>query len=108
MSRSLRIEQILSKTFQPQILEVENESHMHAVPPNSETHFKVFIVSTAFVGKSRIDRQRWINDLLREELQSGLHALTQKILTPEEWEKQKSTLHFDSPECLGGGKHDRK
>lgn len=108
MSRSLRIEQILKKTFQPQVLEVENESHMHSVPPNSETHFKVLIVSAAFAGKSRIDRQRWVNDLLREELQNGLHALTQKTLTPEEWEKQRAILQFESPECLGGSKHDRK
>lgn len=108
MSRSARIEQVLNTALTPLHLEVENESHMHSVPANSETHFKVLAVSAAFTGKSRIDRQRMINDLLKNELQTGLHALTQKTLTPEEWEKQKAQLNFDSPECLGGSKHDRK
>lgn len=107
MSRYARIEQVLNKALAPQHLEVENESHMHSVPANSETHFKVLIVSQAFTGKSRIDRQRMINDLLKDELQSGLHALTQKTLTPDEWEKQKAQLNFDSPECMGGSKHDK-
>lgn len=107
-SRSERIREILTRSLAPVELGVENESHMHSVPAHSETHFKVLVVSAVFRGKSRIDRQRLVNELLKEELQSGLHALTQKVLTPEEWETQKSTLQFVSPECLGGSKHDRK
>lgn len=108
MSRASRLNDILVKALVPLHMEIENESHMHSVPPGSETHFKVLVVSAAFEGKSRIDRQRMINDLLKEELKSGLHALTQKTLTPTEWEKQKATLQFESPECLGGSKHDKK
>ena len=108
MTRAQRIEHILQRALAPTHLEIENESHMHSVPKNSETHFKVLAVSSLFDGKSRIDRQRLINDLLKTELQQGLHALTQKTLTPSEWEKQKTALNFDSPECLGGSKHDQK
>lgn len=106
MSREQRIQQALTQGLAPLHLEIDNESHMHSVPVNSETHFKVLVVSAAFEGKSRIDRQRMVNDLLKAELQSGLHALTQRALTPAEWEKQQSV--FESPECLGGSKHDRK
>lgn len=101
MSRASRLNEILEKALVPLHMEIENESHMHSVPPGSETHFKVLVVSAAFEGKSRIDRQRLINDLLKEELRSGLHALTQKTLTPAEWETQKTKLQFESPECLG-------
>lgn len=106
--REHRIREILNQSLAPIELGVENESHMHSVPPNSETHFKVLVVSEVFEGKSRIDRQRMVNELLKEELQSGLHALTQKTLTPTEWGAQKDTLNFVSPECLGGSKHDKK
>lgn len=108
MSRAERISDILKSALSPVHMEIENESHMHSVPKNSETHFKVLAVSEKFDGKSRIDRQRMVNDLLKAELQNGLHALTQKTLTPGEWEKQKAALNFESPDCLGGSKHEKR
>lgn len=103
MSRESRIRENLTKALAPELLEIEDESHMHS-GPKSETHFKVLVVSGAFEGKSRIDRQRMVNDLLKTELQAGLHALTQKALTPAEFEIQKDALNFISPECRGGSK----
>ncbi len=105
-SREFRIRENLSKALAPTLLEIENESHMHS-GPGSDTHFKVLIVAPVFAGKSRIDRQRLVNDLLKEELQTGLHALTQKTLTPEEFDQQKDALNFISPECRGGSKHSK-
>src|SRR5438445_11719497 len=102
-SRESRIRENLSKALAPTLLEIETESHMHS-GPRSDSHYKVLVVSAAFEGKSRIDRQRMVNDLLKEELQTGLHALTQKTLTPDEFEKQKDALNFISPECRGGSK----
>lgn len=93
--------------LQPVHLEVVNESHTHSVPKNSETHFKVIVVSKKFENLSLIDRQRLVNELVKSELLSGLHALTQKTLTPKEWDKQKSNLQFESPECRGGSKRDQ-
>ena len=37
------IKEKLTSSLQPQLLQVINESHMHAVPKNSETHFKVLV-----------------------------------------------------------------
>ena len=54
------IESILADQFQPQWLEVVNESHMHSVPPTSETHFKVVIVTAAFDGKRKVARHQQV------------------------------------------------
>ena len=43
-------------------LEVLNESHMHNVPPGSESHFKVIIISDDFVGQSLVKRHQKINE----------------------------------------------
>ncbi|QDK37179.1 BolA family transcriptional regulator [Bdellovibrio sp. NC01] len=102
-ARELRIREIIEGSLHPTLLEIENESHMHS-GPGSETHFKVLVVAPAFEGKSRIDRQRMVNDLLKNEMQTGLHALTQRALTPQEFENQKDALNFISPECRGGSK----
>lgn len=106
-SRELRITEILTKALVPSYLAIEDESHQHA-GPRSETHFKVLIVSDKFEGKSRLERQRMVNDLLQAEMQGGLHALTQKTLTPSEWNQQKEKLQFESPACMGGSHHNKK
>ncbi len=54
------------------------------VHPQGESHFTVDIVSEAFTGKSRVDRQRLVYDILAEELKSDIHALALKTLTPDE------------------------
>ena len=48
-------------------------------------HFEAILVSSGFVGKSRVQRQQMVNALLRPYFDSGeLHALSMKTLTPEE------------------------
>ena len=98
MNRHTRIPELL-KALKPVHFQLENESDQHAGPSGRETHFKLLLVSAAFDGLSRIDRQRKVNDLLKDEFQTGLHALTQRLLTPSEWEKTKSELDFVSPDC---------
>jgi len=92
----------IEKAFNPEYYELENESHMHSVPANSETHFRLVVVSEAFVGKSRIDRSRMVHDLMKPEMSRGLHALTQRAMTPEEWSLIKDTFVMASPACRGG------
>ena len=101
-----RIEEKLARALAPTHMVVENESRMHAVPPGSETHFKVLVVSAAFEGVGRVDRQRRVNEALKDELASGVHALTMRALTPSEWEKDADAIAagFQSPKCLGGTK----
>ena len=52
------IEQQLRAQLNPSFLDVANESHQHSVPPNSETHFRVVVVSAAFDGRRKVARQR--------------------------------------------------
>jgi stress-induced morphogen len=94
------------KTLNPEFVELINESHNHSVPRNSETHFKLLLVSPIFVGMARVQRQRKVYDLLAEELKNGVHALTMRLLTPEEYslEKSKAESDFVSPSCHGGSK----
>ncbi|MES2768302.1 MAG: BolA family protein [Bdellovibrionota bacterium] len=89
-------------SLKPSFVELINESHNHSVPQNSETHFKLFLVSDLFVGLNRVQRQRKIYDLLTEELKNGVHALTMRLLTPEEYVKEQAA--FESPDCHGGSK----
>ncbi len=102
MSLESTITQKLEDALHPQHLEVINESHMHNVPPGSESHFKVTIVTDEFDGKMLVARHRMINALLADELQGQIHALALHTLTPIEWaEKGESP---QSPPCMGGGK----
>ncbi len=84
----------------PQFLRVENESHRHNVPPGSESHFKVTVVSPQFNDKTLLARHRLINEILSDELSGGVHALALHIMTPDEWAEHGSVA--DSPLCLGG------
>lgn len=99
------IEAKLRDGLAPGHLDVLNESHMHSVPPNSETHFKVIVVSAAFAGKSRVARHQAVNALLADEIAGPVHALSIQAHTPEEWVARGGVV-LDSPECLGGGKAD--
>lgn len=99
------IETKLRASLSPVHLEVLNESHMHSVPPNSETHFKVVVVSDAFAGKTRVARHQTVNGLLAEELAGPVHALSIQAHTPDEWAARGGAV-LDSPECLGGSKAD--
>ncbi len=78
----------LTEAFTPQSLKVVDESHQHAGHaghrPGGETHFRVYIVSNAFRGKSRLERHRMINSALAGELQTGVHALAIHAASPEE------------------------
>ena len=103
MNRGENIEHMLHQSFKVESLEVVNESHVHSVPVNSETHFKVIIVSKDFEGKSKVARHQSIYAVLGEELNNGLHALALHAYSPEEW-KQNIQSSPDSPNCMGGSK----
>lgn len=95
------IKQKLSTELLPDFLEIVNESYKHNVPPNSESHFKVLVVSKHFEGKSILDRHRTVNRILSEELKVSIHALSIQALTTEQWQLNP-TVHT-TPNCLGGG-----
>ena len=78
----------LTAAFAPESLRVENESHLHeghaGHHPNGESHFRLYIVSKAFRGKSRIERHRMINTTLANELKAHVHALAIHAQAPGE------------------------
>ena len=79
MSVKSRIEEKLKRRFSRKACSVVDKSHLHAghagSRPGGETHFRVTIVSSAFAGKSRVERHRMVNAVLAEELAGPVHAL---------------------------------
>lgn len=104
MSVQAQIEDKLQQALAPSFLNVENESHGHNVPANSETHFKVVVATDQFVGKRAVARHQAIYQLLADELQNGVHALALHTYTPEEWQQQGQKAPL-SPKCMGGSKN---
>jgi BolA protein len=88
MSTKDTITDKLREAFSPESLEVADESHLHeghaGHRPGGETHFRVYIVSGAFKGKSRVERHRMINAALAAELAASVHALAISAQAPGE------------------------
>ena len=84
------IERKLTAALAPQHLEIIDDSAKHAghggARPEGESHFQVIVVSQAFEGVGRVQRQRMVYDALAQELDEGLHALQLKTLTPAEYQ----------------------
>ena len=82
------IRQKLEAALQPAMLEIDDDSRRHAghmgARPEGETHFNLRIIAAAFAGRSRLERQRMIYELLAEEMRTRIHALALVTLTPEE------------------------
>ncbi len=94
------ISQKLKDNYNPAHLEVINESNQHNVPENSETHFKVVLVSDKFMGIPRVKRHQMIYATLADELSGTVHALALHLFSVDEWQSQHSAP--DSPKCMGG------
>jgi BolA protein len=92
MSIADSIAEKLKAAFQPQHLAVIDDSARHqghaGARPEGETHFRLELVSPVFHGLPRIERHRRVNDLLAEERDRGLHALSMAVHTPEEWSQR--------------------
>jgi len=79
---------LLSEAFAPIHLAVINDSarhHGHAGDDGSgESHFTVEIVSEAFTGASRLQRQRLVNAALGDIPGQRVHALAIRASAPGE------------------------
>lgn len=102
MSVHEQIESTLTQLLNPVVLDVVNESSQHNVPPDSETHFKVVIVSEQFVGQRKVARHQQVYGAVSEQLAGPVHALALHTYTPEEWQLQGNSPQ--SPNCMGGSK----
>ncbi|MDH5572733.1 MAG: transcriptional regulator BolA [Gammaproteobacteria bacterium] len=97
------IEKKLAEGLNSSYLDVINESNNHNVPPGSESHFKIVVVSEQFEDKKLLARHRMINEILAEELQNNIHALAMHTYTLPEWDELQGKV-VNSPPCMGGGK----
>ena len=83
-----RLTKKLTEAFTPESLNVADESHQHeghaGARPGGQTHFRVYIVSEAFKGKTRIERHRMINAALADDLAGSVHALAIHATAPGE------------------------
>ena len=81
MSEDPRIQMIrerLEAALAPEMLEIEDESHLHAGHEGARSgggHFQVTIVSPAFEGQSLIARHRMIYEALGDAMHKEIHAL---------------------------------
>lgn len=78
----------LTAALRPERLDIIDNSHRHeghaGAHPEGESHFAIVVVSEAFAGLSRVQRQRLVYDALAEEMSNHIHALELKTLTPDE------------------------
>ena len=77
----------LEKHFQPTELLIKDQSHLHAGHEGARDgkgHFDVTIVSQAFDGVNRVQRHRMVYAALGNLIETDIHALRIKALTPSE------------------------
>jgi BolA protein len=81
-----RIRNIVATALSPARLEVVDESGLHAghtgAVPGKTTHVRIVVEADAFRGKSRIECHRAVNELLKDEIAAGLHALAIEARAP--------------------------
>ena len=105
MSVEQQIRERLVSAFSPQWIELENESHQHSVPANSETHFRLVLVSEAFVTKRAVARHQHVYRELGDFLDGPVHALAMHLYDPVEWAQRQGETPI-SPACMGGSNAD--
>ncbi|MEZ5493396.1 MAG: BolA/IbaG family iron-sulfur metabolism protein [Pseudomonadales bacterium] len=104
MQKQQLIESVVREKLAPDYVELVNESHMHSVPPGSESHFKLVLVTEQFAGLRAVARHQKVYAALGEVMQQ-IHALALHTYTPAEWQAQG--MAPASPQCMGGSKHDQ-
>jgi BolA family transcriptional regulator, general stress-responsive regulator len=80
------IETALHQALQPDLLAVQDDSHLHAGHAGAREgrHFSVRIVSARFAGLNRVSRHRLVYDALRLLMPAGIHALAIEAHAPGE------------------------
>lgn len=83
-----RLREKLTAALNPVRLDIVNESDLHAghrgSPGTGESHFRILIVSAAFTGQSRVSRHRRVNEILKDDVGTSIHALALSTYAPGE------------------------
>lgn len=78
----------LNSALSPTRIELVDDSEQHrghgGYNPAGESHFSLRIESPAFVGKSRVERQRLVYAALGELMHERVHALSIRAEAPGE------------------------
>lgn len=85
MDTAQQIHQRLTERLAPTVLEVIDESALHAghagaSPSGRGSHMRVRVASPLFEGKTRIQRHRLVYDALEDFIDQGLHALAIELI----------------------------
>ena len=91
-----KIDKLLRDKFNIFKLVINNESYKHNVPPNSESHFNVQIVSNDFQNLSQIQRHKKVYKAV-ESLLAEIHAFSITAMTTSEFKENQSLR--DTPDC---------
>ena len=81
------IRRLLSDALAPLVLDISDESHLHAGHAGAAGgagHFRLRIVSKRFAGLGRVARHRLVYDILAPLMASEIHALAIDARAPEE------------------------
>ena len=82
-----RIHVLLEAAFEPESLEVEDDSHKHIGHEGAKGglgHFNVSIVSAKFNGMNMLARHRAVYAALDDMLQTDIHALAIEAVASDE------------------------
>jgi BolA protein len=85
----LRVDNIrctLEAVLAPTRLDIEDDSHRHAghVGAKGGGHYRVYVVSAKFSGRTLIARHRMVYEALAEQMKGDIHALSLVTKAPEE------------------------
>jgi BolA protein len=70
----------LQSAFEPAVLEVIDEGHLHIGHAGEGTgHFRVRIAAAALAGKTRVQQHRMVYDALADLMGNGIHALAIEV-----------------------------
>ena len=88
MSVTQTLTEKLKSAFAPVDFELIDDSEKHrghgGWREGGESHFRLRMVSAAFAGQNRVQRQRAVNKVLAEELAGPVHALSMDLRAPGE------------------------
>lgn len=98
MSMQQQIETAIRQAFSVGLMQIKNESNMHAGPA-TESHYKLVLVSDDFEQVSRVKRHQMVYKVLANEMVQ-IHALALHTYSLNEWQKQGGSIP-DSPLCAG-------
>lgn len=86
MTRAEQITTRLKDAFDPEHLDVVDESEMHrghaGFQEGGESHFRVKMVSSALADKSRIAQHRAVHAAIGKQLMEEIHALALDLSIP--------------------------